>query len=79
MTKKDAERQKLLEEKEAEAAVLKQFVETFEKPASTGISFVKGSTYNAGNGTGKRRLKRGRVNGHNHSMPFASFSIKEQK
>ena len=46
LTKKELEKQKLIEEKEAEAAVLQQFVETFEK-ANTGLkTFVKGTTIN---------------------------------
>lgn len=46
LSKKDLERQKLIEEKEKEAEVLQQFVETFEKP-NTGLkTFVKGTTIN---------------------------------
>ena len=46
LSKKDLEKQKLIEEKEKEAEVLQQFVETFEKP-NTGLkTFVKGTTIN---------------------------------
>lgn len=46
LSKKELEKQKLIEEKEAEALALQQFVETFEKP-STGLkTFIKGSTIN---------------------------------
>lgn len=45
-TKKEIEKQKLIEEKEAEAAVLQQFVETFEKPNSGVKTFVRGTTIN---------------------------------
>lgn len=50
LSKKELEKQKLIEEKQAEAAVLQQFVETFEKP-NTGIkTFVKGTTINGPSG-----------------------------
>lgn len=52
LSKKELERQKLMEDREAEAVVLQQFVDTFEKPATNRISFVKGSDFNAGNGSG---------------------------
>lgn len=47
LSKKELEKQKLAEEKAAEAEALKQFVDTFERP-STGISFVKSGVINAG-------------------------------
>ncbi|KAK4336982.1 hypothetical protein RND71_044172 [Anisodus tanguticus] len=46
LSKKELEKQKLIEEKEAEAAVLQQFVETFEKPEAGIKTFVKGDTIN---------------------------------
>ena len=50
LTKKELEKQKLIEEKEAEAAVLQQFVETFEKPNPGIKTFVKGATINGPSG-----------------------------
>jgi len=46
LTKKELEKQKLIEEKRAEEIALQQFVETFEKPNSGIKTFIKGSTIN---------------------------------